>query len=89
MTENELAYWKKRDQIIEADMVWLAQRHVVSTIESLSERGYDRNSYTIRELQSIVDRLEKLAVTVQTGLEEETQDDHDLDVNMIRYAGAH
>lgn len=85
---NEKAYWDKRDRIIEADFVWLAQRHVTSAIESLTERGYDQNSYAVRELQSVVDRLSKLAVTVQTGLEEETQAEHDLDENMIRYAGA-
>jgi len=74
MTENEKAYWDKRDRIIDADFIWLAQRHVTNTIESLSERGYDRNSDTVRELQSIVDRLTKLAVVVQTGLEEATND---------------
>lgn len=88
MNMNEAEYWKRRDQIVEADLVWLAQRHVTNAIESLSERGYDRNSYAVRELQSIVDRLSKLAVTVQTGLEEETQADRELDENMIRYAGA-
>jgi hypothetical protein len=88
MTENELAYWKKRDQIIEADIIWLAQRHVTSAVESLGERGCDKNSETIRQLQSIIDRLAKLAVTVQTGLEEETDAQHQLDVSMIRNAGA-
>jgi hypothetical protein len=71
MTDNEKAYWDKRDRIIDADFIWLAQRHVTNAIESLAERGYDKNSDTVRELQSIIDRLSKLAVTVQTGLEEE------------------
>jgi len=89
MNNNELAYWNKRDRIIDADYIWLAQRHVTNAVESLSERGYDRNSDTIRTLQSIIDRLAKLAVTVQTGLEEETQAEHELDISMIRNAGAH
>jgi len=105
MTENEKAYWDKRDRIIDADFIWLAQRHVTNALESLRERGYDKNSDTVRQLQSIIDRLSKLAAVVQTGLEEEaykkedaihdqhlleeeTQAEHDLDVNCIRYAGA-
>ena len=79
MNINEAEYWKKRDQIIDADFIWLAQRHVTNTIESLAERGYDRNSDTVRELQSIIDRLSKLAVTVQTGLEEEAYKKEDAD----------
>lgn len=88
MNSDELAYWKKRDRIIESDFVWLAQRHIAEAIESLTERGYDKDSHAITELKSIQDRLAKLAVTVQTGLEEETDAEHDLDVNMIRNAGA-
>ena len=84
MNENELNYWKKHDQIIDADIIWLEQRHIASAIEKLTERGYDRNSHTVRTLQSLVDRLAKLATTVQTGLEEEAQSEHDLDVNMSR-----
>ena len=74
MTENEKAYWDKRDRIIDADFIWLAQRHVTNAIESLAEQGYDRNSNAVRELQSIIDRLSKLAVTVQTGLEEANEE---------------
>lgn len=89
MNENELAYWNKRDQIIDADIIWLAQRHVSNAVESLRERGYDRNSYAVRTLQSSCDKLSKLAVTVQTGLEEESQAEHELNVSMIRNAGAY
>jgi hypothetical protein len=74
MTDAECNYWKKRDQIVEADLIWLAQRHVTNAVESLTERGYDRNSHAIRELQSIIDRLSKLAAVVQIGIEEDASE---------------
>ena len=88
MNEQEIAYWKKRDQIVDADKVWLAQNHVVDAVTALRERGYEMDSHEVKTLQDCVNRLANLAVRIANGDPEETDAEHQAEVTANRYAGA-